>query len=86
MFKRRVDIFKSVFNTTNGKEVLHHLARFSGAYSMTHVTGDPLQSAFNEGKREVYNHIIRLLETNEELMHKQYHQQVGEDQLSSFLD
>jgi predicted HAD superfamily phosphohydrolase YqeG len=83
---QRVSNYKIALNTVEGQEVLKDLAKMTGAYSSCHVVGDSLQTAFNEGKREVYNYIVRLLEANDELLHRQYHQDVGREQLSSFLE
>lgn len=85
-FKIRSQNYKVAFGTTEGLGVLHDLAKVCGAYSSSHVSGDPLQTALNEGKREVYLYIMRILEANDELIHRQYHQEVGREQLRSHLE
>ena len=63
--------------TIAGKYLLKDLARFCNVNKssmVTNLTGstDPYATAFNEGKRAVYNRIIRSLNMNDEQIHKMY--------------
>lgn len=45
-----------------GRLVLADLARYCHALETTFVAGDPHQTALNEGRRDVLNHILELLD------------------------
>lgn len=77
--------YTTTFNTDQGKEVLKDLAKVCNAYGASYVTGDPMETARNEGRREVYNYIMKILEANQELLHRQYYQDVGREQLNFVL-
>lgn len=46
---------------TAGRLVLQDLARYCRAGQSSFVSGDPHQTAFNEGARDVYLHIHEIL-------------------------
>ena len=46
--------------------VLEDLRRFCMVYDTTHVPGDPQGTAINEGKRQVYLHLVNMLEVTPE--------------------
>lgn len=90
---KTIHSYQLVFSSIEGTEVLHDLAKVCGAYTSSHST-DPYTTAFNEGKREAYNHIIRMIERNMELVnlqsfpeqiHRTYVSDVGREQLRSML-
>jgi hypothetical protein len=83
--RKRIEAFRATFNTTQGKEVLHYLAKEVKAYDPTHVVGDPYQTAFNEGRRAVYNHIVSILGANEELLELSFKQQESVRQLQQIV-
>jgi hypothetical protein len=59
---RKVEAYKKVFGTDEGKLVLKELAAFCHMTNPT-FTGDVNQTVFNEGKRNVYlyiNHFINV--------------------------
>lgn len=79
--RRRIEAFRKTFSTEEGKEVLHFLAKETNAYDPTHTVGDPYQTAFNEGRRAVYNHIISLIGANPELLELHFKQMESAAQL-----
>ncbi len=81
--KVRAEAYKAMFGSEAGKYVLYDLAKICNAYSSSHVSGDPIQTALNEGKREVYLYIMRILEASDMDAHKRYIQQVGNEQLQT---
>lgn len=85
-FNTRSTDYKTVFETESGKQVLYDLAKMTGAYSQSYVTGDSLETARNEGKREVYNYIIRLLEGQHDALHRQFYQDVAQEQMQTILE
>lgn len=54
--------FKATFNSQSAERVLEDLRRFTHVYDTTHVSGDSHATAINEGKRQVYLHIVNMLE------------------------
>ena len=59
-FLRKKDAYRRVFNTADGKEVLADLAVLCFA-ARTTVDKDPQQQAANEGRRQVWLRIQRML-------------------------
>jgi hypothetical protein len=51
--------YKSVFETTEGQEVLRHICQEAFMFRSTFVAGDPYQSALNEGTRRLALSILR---------------------------
>ncbi len=60
-------MYKQVFTTDSGKKVLQDLEARSNYRNTTYVQNDSNGTAFEEGKRTVYLHILNMLEeeTNE---------------------
>ena len=54
-----VGAYKRLFHTTDGKTVLKELADFTGFYQVTDGDTCPQSMARQEGRREVFDHIIR---------------------------
>jgi hypothetical protein len=54
--------YRSVFAgpTGDGRRVLEDLARYCRAGATSFVAGDPHQTAFNEGARDVFLHVVEL--------------------------
>tara|TARA_Y100000310_G_scaffold170147_1_gene170307 strand:+ start:901 stop:1188 length:288 start_codon:yes stop_codon:yes gene_type:complete len=70
--KRRRALYKEVFNSEAGKEVLEDILRCNFVLNTTMQDTDPLQIAFNEGRRAVVLAIMNHLQiTPVELMEKQ---------------
>ena len=70
--KRRRALYKEVFNSEAGKEVLEDIIRCNFVLNTTMQDTDPLQIAFNEGRRAVVLAIMNHLQiTPVELMEKQ---------------
>ncbi len=56
-----INLYKSVFNTNNGKKLLWDLMKVSG-YTGTNFDENPYKTAFNEGARSMVTRIINLTE------------------------
>ena len=61
--KREVQMFRDVFETDEGKEILAILARKFHVYKFMQ-TPDPYISAFQEGQRSVVIQIMEILKTD----------------------
>tara|TARA_B100000029_G_scaffold284148_1_gene277833 strand:+ start:3834 stop:4103 length:270 start_codon:yes stop_codon:yes gene_type:complete len=61
--KREVELFREVFGTDEGKEILAILARKFHVYKFMQ-TPDPYISAFQEGQRSVVVQIMEILKTD----------------------
>jgi len=61
---RRVQNYKMVFGTPEGKWVLRDLMRKYHFCDTTTVLGDPVGSAFLDGKRTVVMELMNILETD----------------------
>ena len=61
--KREVQMFRDVFETDEGKEILAILARKFHVYKFMQ-TPDPYISAFQEGQRSVVVQIMEILKTD----------------------
>ena len=48
------------FRTDPGMGVLRDLAAYASVNTSSFAPGDPHQTAFNEGRRDVYNHICAM--------------------------
>ena len=61
--KREVQMFREVFGTDEGKEIMAILARKFHVYKYMQ-TPDPYISAFQEGQRSVVIQILEILKTD----------------------
>ena len=61
--KREVQMFRDVFETDEGKEILAILARKFHVYKFMQ-TPDPYISTFQEGQRSVVIQILEILKTD----------------------
>ena len=61
--KREVQMFREVFGTDEGKEIMAILARKFHVYKYMQ-TPDPYISAFQEGQRSVVVQILEILKTD----------------------
>lgn len=84
-YLRRTKLYKQVFSTPEGQEVMKHLAIESGAYGMSFVQNDPYATAFNEGKRQMYSHIIGVIGQNEDLLRRAVQQEQESNQLATMM-
>lgn len=50
--------YRRVFNTHDGQAVLQSLFQYCNGAASSFVPGDPYQTSFNEGQRDVFNHIL----------------------------
>lgn len=62
--------FKTLFKSPEGKKVLAFLADDCGQFKSSFVAGDSHGTAFNEGKRFVFNHILALCSLDEDILRK----------------
>ena len=69
--KRRRALYKEVFNSEAGQEVLHDIMRDNYVFNTTQ-SSDPLEMSFNEGRRAVVLAIMHNLQKSpQELMEEQ---------------
>lgn len=61
MNKVKQQLYKDVFETDKGQEVLRDLEVFCGYNRISHVPGDACTTAYNEGMRRVVLRIISFL-------------------------
>ena len=54
-----VGAYKRLFNTTDGQMVLKELAQFTGFYQVTDRDVNRDEMMRQEGRREVFDHIVR---------------------------
>lgn len=54
-------LFKAVFETPEGVEILTHLRAVSFMDTHCFVAGDPYATCFNEGKRAMVAYLLSLL-------------------------
>jgi len=54
--------YARAFDGVQGKRLLRDLAEYCNVGSTSFVAGDPYQTAFREGQRDVFNHIAGILE------------------------
>lgn len=64
-------VFRRLLDTQDGSLFLSELAILAGAYSMSHVQGDYVQTAFNEGRRSLFNDIMTIMRLPSEEQQKQ---------------
>lgn len=62
--------YKMAFSTEEGKEVLKDLILSCGAMTTSFVPGDSHQTAYNEGRREIVNRILSMIEADPERYQK----------------
>lgn len=68
--KRQAD-YRKVFNSPEGAKVLADLCQRHFIFSTTHVPGDSVASAFQEGRRSVVMDLIKYLKIDLESLEKQ---------------
>jgi len=64
----RAKTYKAVFSSPEGQKVLEFLAEEAGQFRTSYVPGDPQGTAFNEGKRHMFNHILGIIQQDEKLL------------------
>ena len=62
--------YKQTFATPEGKEVLKDLLNSCGVLTTSFVPGDPYHTAYNEGRREIANRILAMVEADPEIYQK----------------
>lgn len=65
MDKVKRDLYLRVFSTAEGKKVLRDLMQFGHVFDQVHVNGDPVSTAFNDGKRRMVLRILSFLKPQE---------------------
>lgn len=84
-YLRRTKLYKRIFTTPDGQELLKLLAEEAGAYRPSFVPGDPYQTAFNEGKRQIYSHITGIINQNEEIIRRALQREQEDMQLKELM-
>lgn len=62
---RMQELYRGVFGSTEGMEVLEHLLRACSVFTTTFTPGDAAQTAFREGQRNVALSILRIIERDD---------------------
>ena len=75
--KREQDLFRDVFKTEQGKDLLAILSKSFYVYKSVQ-TPDPYISAFQEGQRSVVMKIIEIVETDLDAVKRRIDQQETE--------
>lgn len=83
--RKRVEAFRRLFETEDGKFVLKCLAKEVRAYEPILASNDPYLTAFNEGRRAVYNHIVSVIAANPELLEMSFKKEESNEQLRKIL-
>jgi hypothetical protein len=63
---RKSPDYRAAFSTPSGRRVRADLYRFCGVMAPSHQPGDPLETAFNEGKRRVGLRIAAMMNDDPE--------------------
>ena len=77
-FSNKRRLYKTVFNTPEGKDLLKDLCMFCNYNRPTYVSGDPYASAYNEGMRRVFLRIQQFVNLDENDLQKIINQSQGE--------
>ena len=86
--KRRRALYKEVFNSEAGQEVLHDIMRLNYVFNTTQ-SSDPLEMSFNEGRRAVVLAIMHNLQKSpNELMeeHAEIYGRISTDNREQSFD
>tara|TARA_Y100000296_G_C5123808_1_gene231787 strand:- start:529 stop:798 length:270 start_codon:yes stop_codon:yes gene_type:complete len=75
--KREAELFRDVFGSEQGKDLLAILAKNFNVYKTVH-TPDPYTSAFQEGQRSVVIKIMEVIQTDLEAVKRRMDQQEEE--------
>lgn len=68
LFQQTNEAYRRMLRQPAGQLILADLAQFCKAYAASQAPGDPYMTAFNEGKRAVWNRIqARLHLTDDEV-------------------
>lgn len=81
--QRKIDIlnaYKDVFSTENGKAVLYDMMKTSSMFG-TVFDANPVQMAFNEGRRSFVSQLVQTLELDVQTLHKHMREQEEIDRL-----
>ncbi len=81
---KKVATFQRLLATDDGKEFLKYISEESGAYRPT-FSEDPYETAFKEGKRALFNHIVSLTNISPATIQKQIQSAHEEEQLRHLL-
>lgn len=63
---QKKDDYVETFSSDHGKRVLNDHLKACGVFGRTHVSGDPHDSAFNNGMREGALRLVRQMGLSEE--------------------
>jgi hypothetical protein len=83
-YLNRAKAYKEVFNSDNAKIVLRYLAEECGAFRSEYAD-DPQQMIFNAGKRQVYFHILGIIQQDPAIIHSQVQGYQEQEQLRNLM-
>lgn len=63
-YSKKVKAYQDVFNSPQGQEVLQDILSHCHFYQPSHTPGDPYETAFREGERNVALKIVKALNTD----------------------
>lgn len=79
---KRAEVYKKIFESEDGKALIRSLEAEIQPYRMQHTAGDPYQTAFNEGRRSVYNHILFITQQDPRVIHRYIQQYKEQEELA----
>lgn len=83
---KRFQGYSKLFNSPEGKEFINDFMGMCGVFDQTYVSGDPTQTAFNEGKRYAGSMLMRILNTSPEIVSRLVQQQQEYEQFGNILN
>lgn len=63
--ERLAKAYKTLLTSEEGWLILQDLALYANLYNSSFCAGDPAQTAFNEGQRELFLHITSMAQLNQ---------------------
>jgi len=65
---KMIGLIKTTFESPSGRDVLDFLAAYCRQVSPSYVQGDPMQTAYNEGRRSVILKLMNYLHMDDRTM------------------
>ena len=72
--------YRAAFATPSGRRVRADLYHFCGVHQPSHVPGDPMETAFNEGKRRVGLRIAAMMNDDIEAQRRLVAEHLGNEE------
>ena len=73
---RRHEDYLHVFDSPQGERVLKHICKVGAVFEPT-ISGDAVQSAVREGRRQLALSILREVHRNDDALYEQLRNEVG---------